>query len=304
MGFAGITSIANNNKQSDIFGDLGNLRNDVFGITDQAKYAQAAALEQQRAQQAVTAEARASRDRLNLAAQSPQQLFALNRGLAAAQEMVDRDLKQLAAIDPAIMEASKQVLSLLKGEQAGVNAPAMEQRNSQRAQLVNMLRSQYGPGAESSGIGQRTLQKFDMETNSMFQQNQMNSLNNVFNVATSRPQVRGIGELYTGAQGYGNMQDRFLNAEQVGSQNILNALGGEVGSAGARFTSDMIRAGGRRQFAEAMEGDARQVGRTWATMGMGGKGGGQAPPQQQQPSGGGGGNSLAQWNQYPGTQYA
>lgn len=253
--------------------NLGGFRNELFGINEQADYAQYAAQAQQRALQGVTAEARAARDRMNLAAQSPQQLAALERGLSAAQTQVDTDLRQLAAIDPAIMEASKQVLGLLKGEQAAVNNPLMQQRQSQRQQLLNSLRSQYGPGAESTNIGQRALQQFDMESNTLFQQNQMGALSNAFNVATARPIGRGFEQLMATGQGFGNYQNRLLDAERLGSQNILAALGGEAGSAGAEFTRDIIRTGANRQFYEQMEDDARQIGRSWATMGMSSKGG-------------------------------
>lgn len=259
---------------SSVARSVSDFRSDVFGINDQAKFAQGAAMAEQAARQAMTAEARAGRERINLAAQSPQELAALEKSLGAAQTQVDTELRQLAAIDPAIMEASKQVLGLLKGETAASNNPMMAQRTSQRQQLVNSLRAQYGPGAESTSIGQRALQQFDMESNSMFAQNQQNSLGNLFGIATTRVNGAGVGNLLNTAQGFGGMQSRLLGAEQFGSQNILAALGGEVQSAGAQFTGDMLRAGAQRQFFQQMEDDGRQIGRSWATMGMSNKGGG------------------------------
>jgi hypothetical protein len=268
----------------DLFGSLARTRNDVFGISDQAKYAQQAAMAEQAQRQAVTAEARAARERMNLAAQSPQQLAALERGLSAAQTQVDADLRQLAAIDPAIMEASKQVLTLLQGGKAAVNDPAMQQRQAQRQQLVDSLKAQYGPGAESTSVGQRALRQFDMESATMFQQNQQNTLGNLFGMATHRVQGAGFGQLMTAAGGFGDYQNRILGAEQAGSQGILQGMTGEVQGAGAQFTADLLKAGGRRQWFSMMEDDGRQIGRTWATMGAGGKGG-------QKPTSGGGVNS-------------
>lgn len=262
------------------------MRNDVFGITKQSNAAQGAALAEQAARQATTAEARSARDRMNLAAQSPQELAALEKSLGAAQTQVDTELRQLAAIDPAIMEASKQVLGLLKGDTAAVNNPLMAQRTSQRQQLVNSLRAQYGPGAESTSIGQRALQQFDMESNSMFAQNQNNTLGNLFGIATTRVNGQGLGNLMGVSQGFGARQNRLYNAEAQGSQNILAALGGEVQSAGAGFTKDLLQAGAQRQFFQQMEDDGRQIGRSWATMGMSNKGGGGA-------GGGGGGGMMA-----------
>ncbi len=252
----------------DLFGTIGKARNDIFGITDQAKYAQRAAEAEQAQRRATTAEARAGRERLLMAAQSPQQLAALERGLQAAQTQVDADLRQLAAIDPAIMEASKQVLELLQGKQAAVNDPAMKQRTAQRQQLVNSLKSQYGPGAESSSIGQRALQQFDDQSATMFQQNQMSTLGNAFGIATTRVQGPGFGQLMGAAGGFGDYQGRLMGAEAGGTQNILGAMNGEVQGAGAQFTSDLIQSGARRQFFENMESDARQIGRSAATGGM------------------------------------
>lgn len=257
---------------------IAKIRNDVFGINSQAGIAQNAAMAEQAARQAMTTEARGARDRINLAAQSPQELQALERSLGAAQQQVDTEMRQLEAIDPAILEASKQVLGLLRGETAAVNNPLQTQRQSQRQQLVNSLRAQYGPGAESTSIGQRMLQQFDMESNSMFAQNQQNTLGNLFGIATTRVNGAGLGNLMGVAQGFGSRANRLTGAEQAGSQNILAALGGEVQSAGAQFTGDMLRAGATRQFFENIEGDARQIGRTWATMGMGGKGGSPSAP--------------------------
>lgn len=248
--------------------------NTISGVNKQAKYAQSAAMAEQAQRQAVTREARAARDRMNLAAQSPQQLAALERSYQAAQTQVDTDLRQLAAIDPAIMEASKQVLSLLKGDQAASNNPLMAQRNSQRQQLLDSLRAQYGPGAESSAVGQRALRQFDMESNNMLQQNQMGTMGNLFGMATTRVQGAGFGQLMAAGQGFGDYQSRLLAAEQAGSQGILQAMGGEVQGAGAQFTGDLIKTGAQRQFFTDIHNDGRQIGRSWATFGQSSKGGG------------------------------
>lgn len=243
------------------FEAVSDFRNDMFGINDQADAAQAGAMAEMRARQAATAEARQARNRMNLAAQSPQQLAALERSLAAARTQVDTDLKQLAAIDPAIMEASKQVMQILQGGQSAQTAGIMSQRNQQRQELLNSLRAQYGPGAESTSIGQRALQQFDLQTNSV----QQNALGNLFGIATTRVAGPGFAQLMGAAGGFGDYQGRLLGAEQAGSQNILGAMLGEVQSAAAPYTSDLLKAGARRQFWENLEGDVRQIGRTHLT---------------------------------------
>lgn len=274
-------------------GGLGNITNpgndpmsfimggDTTGVVKQARYAEATAVAEQNARIAVTKEAREARDRANLAAQSPQQLAALERGLSSAQTQVDADLRQLAAIDPAIMEASKQVLELLQGKQAAMNDPAMKQRSSQRENLVNSLRAQYGPGAESSSIGQRALQQFDQQSATMFQQNQMGTLGNAMGIASTRIQGPGFGQLMNVAGGFGDYQNRILGAQTTGDANVLSAMTGEVTGAGAGNVGELIRAGAQRQVATDIHNDGRQIGRTWATMGAGGKGGGDMSSKQQ-----------------------
>jgi hypothetical protein len=283
---------------------------DVSGANAQAKAAERAAAAEAAMRGNVTAESRLAAERLNLAAQSPQQLMALEKSYKAAQTQVDTDLRQLAAIDPAIMEASKQVLTLLQGGKAAVNDPMMQQRAGQRQQLVDSLRAQYGPGAESSSIGQRALQQFDMQTNSSFQQNQQNSLGQLFGMATTRVQGHGFGQMMDVSQGYGNYQSRIANAEHMGSQGILNAMTGQVASAGAPFVGDFMRAGADRQLTNM----AMQAGLAYAT---GGTSLAAAKPTADAASGlgamnsspvystspmqafGGNGASSGTWSQYP-----
>lgn len=272
-----------------------NIANDAFGAISgsnkQARIAQRGAEAEQAARVAVTNEARASRDRMNLIAQSPQQLAALDRGYAAAQTQVDADLRQLAAIDPAIMEASKQVLTLLQGGQAAVNNPAMQQRQTQRQQLVDSLKSQYGPGAESTSHGQRALQQFDQQSATMFQQNQQNTLGNMMGIATTRTQGAGFGQLMSAAGGYNNYSQGLLGAEQAGSNMVLQGMSGEVQGAAAPFVGDMLRANFQRQKYNDVSGDMRQMGRAWGSMG---KSGGSNPSQKSGGEGGGfGGNSMS-----------
>lgn len=270
---------------------------DLSGSNKQAKIAQQMAEAEQQARMAVTKEARAGADRMRLAAQSPQQLQALDAGLKAAQTQVDFDLKQLAAVDPAIMEASKQVLDLLQGKQAAVNDPAMKQRAGQRQQLVDSLRAQYGPGAESSSIGQRALQQFDQQSDVMFQQNQQNTLGNMMGIATTKTGGVGFGQLMGAAQGYGSYQDRQLQAEGMGTQGILQGMSGEVQSAGTPYVGEMLRAGFQRQKYEQVSSDMRSIGRSWSTFGQSNKGGGGgAQGGGQVPLSGYGGTGDGAWN--------
>lgn len=223
------------------------------GGMDAADAAQDAATAQAQAAREMRGEVLAQgnknqREAMALAEATPQELASLGRAYASADMALGREEKMLAAIDPALMEASKQALSLLRGETADINKPMTDMRNMQREQLVNSLRAQYGPGAESSSIGQKALQSFDMQTNSMFAQNQQNALAQTFGIASSdfggRLQ-RGISGVQQVGQGYSALQERKLNTQINTGNAMLGALSGTsqqmIQAAGAPYVGDALR---------------------------------------------------------------
>jgi len=237
---------------------------------------------------------RNERDVMNLASASPQELAALSRSYSSAEQSLAREEKMIAALDPALLEASQQALKLMRGESAAVNGPMQQMRNAQRQQMVNSLLAQYGPGAESSSIGQRMLQQFDMESSNMFQQNQQSSLAQMFGMATSDAggrQRAAIGQMQQVGQGYGALQERQMNARlNLGAQS-LGALTGTsqqmISSAGAPFVGDALRAQGDAAFG----GQMRQTG--MAVLGaFGGGGGGKGGGGAAKPTGGGNYNGF------------
>ena len=260
---------------------------DITGSNRAADAAQQAAMAQQemarQTRQDVLAQgkkgeleaARIEREAMSLAEASPQELAALSRSYSSAEGALNREERLLASIDPALMEASSQALKLLRGETADVNKPLNDMRNSQRQELVNSLRGQYGPGAESSSIGQKALQQFDMESNSMFQQNQQGSLANVFGIASSdfgaRAQ-RGIAGLQQVGQGYGALQERKLNTRLNVGDKTLNAGNASL-AALAGTSAQMIQSAGAQYTGEALRGQAQQslvnrgldIGSSWAS---------------------------------------
>jgi hypothetical protein len=273
--------------------EVSNLAGDITGSNRAAKAAEKAAGAQAGAAASTRAEImnearRLEREAMGLAEASPQELAALNRSYASAEQGLAREERLLASIDPALMEASQQALKLLRGESADINKPMMDLRNSQRQNLLNSLRSQYGPGAESSSIGQRTLQSFDMETNAMMSQQQQSALGQAFGIATSdlgARQQRGIMGLSQIGQGFGALQERKLGARTGVGQSTLAALSGTsqqmIQAAGAPYVGEAVRAQGQQQTMQSMLG----MGAAYAGM-MGGMptGGGGAPAS----SGGGG----------------
>lgn len=187
-------------------------------------------------------------DLISLSQQSPQQLNLLGQAYASSSANLAQQQKLFDAINPSVMEASQQALSLLRGGQAQANAPLVQLRNAQRTNLMNSLRSQYGPGAESSSVGQRALQQFDMQTNSMYQQNQQSSLNQLMGVAGTDAGARlqratsGVEEVQ---QGYASMQQSQIAAHQNLESTELGALAGTsaavINTAGAQYVGQALQ---------------------------------------------------------------
>ncbi len=256
------------------FGDTlaGGFRNDVFGTSDQAAAAQDAAMQQQAMAKQQQSQA------MDLSKMTPQELQAYGGSLTAASSQLAQQQRLMDSIDPAVMEASKQVLKVLQGGQTGMGDAIGQQRNSQRAALVNSLQSQYGPGAESSSIGQKALSQFDMQTNMMQQQGQGQTLGNLMGVMDNKPNANGaISALNNAGQQFGNVQNRQLAAAFGTNPAMLN-------SAGADRTGDLIKAGAQRQFFDNWSNSSMKFGEMMGGSGMGQSSGGGG-------GGGGGGGS-------------
>ena len=243
--------------ESSLGFDLG----DPFGKNKGAAAAQAAAMAQltaaREARSMIETEGRrVESEAMDLAAATPQELAALDRAYSSAESALTREEKLVAAIDPSIMEASKQALSLLKGETADINKPLTAMRTMQRQKLVDQLREQYGPGAETSSLGQKVLQNFDLQSDALFQQNQQNTLGQVFGIASTDlggRLTRGQAAIQQVGQGYSALQQRQLNAKLQAGGNLVSALGGASGpviqAAGAPYVGDALKAQSQGQIA-------------------------------------------------------
>ncbi len=189
---------------------------------------------------------------LALSAASPQELMAMERSLNAATNLVDQDSKLLAAIDPALMEASDQALKLLRGEDAAALSPLRAQRDNQRLQLVRMLREQLGPGAETSSAGQRALQQFDLETSTLASQVQQGTLGQLLGVAQNqRGQMAGnMSALQNVGIGFGNIANRQTQSLLSAGTATLGAVTGTgqaiTQNAGSPFVASMMQAQGQQ----------------------------------------------------------
>lgn len=185
----------------------------------------------------------AGNNALDLSAASPQELNALGNSYSAAYQGLQQQQKLFAAIDPALMEASKQALTILRGGQAQMNQPMMDVRNQQRSQLINSLKANYGPGAETTQAGMQALSNFDMQTQSMFQQNQQNSLGQLMGIANNPNSGAGL-DRSTSVMGnvagqYGALQQRQANTQLNVMNSTLGALAGSsqqmINTAGSQY---------------------------------------------------------------------
>jgi len=186
--------------------------------------------------------AREQQDRALAEAQSPEQLASLEKQMASQEQNLAREEKFLSNIDPTLIEASQQALKLLRGEQSSAVDPVREQRKRQRQQLVDQLREQLGPGAETSSAGMQALQNFDFQTSQSISGAQQSSLQMLLGSTqqsgqTGRSGLSSLGQMGLGISGqFGSAAQRRVNA-------VTGTTGGVAGAAGGQFAGDAIRGG-------------------------------------------------------------
>ena len=102
--------------------------------------------------------------------------------IARYQDLLERDMKLMDSIDPAIKSAGEQLFALSNGKAASILDPVQKQIDLQREKLKSTLAERLGPGYETSTAGIEAMQRF--ETNAQMtiantQQGAMNTLSNV-----------------------------------------------------------------------------------------------------------------------------
>lgn len=165
-------------------------------------------------------------------------LMSFDKDIANQEKNLSRQEQLIGQIDPTIIEASQQALRLLKGEESSTLNPLKAQRNQQRQKLINSLREQLGPGAETSTAGIQALTRFDSESGNLFAGAQQQALSNMGGIAGQfnavRPDMfREIMGLSSLGQGKTNLGFNRINEQQ-------KAYAPFMATAGARFTKDMM----------------------------------------------------------------
>lgn len=227
------------------------------GVSDQAEAAggaaRAAEAEARRQREELLAEGRTQQSAaMSLAQASPSELRAYQGSLETAFRQNEQDLKLMDSIDPALMEASSQVLSLLRGDQTSMGKSYETSRASARAKLVDSLRAQYGPGAEASSIGQRALQDFDAKSAEGAFGMQQQSLGSLMGLMNARPTAaNSFGMLTQAGQNFSGIQNRLTQTQLQSGSNMLQAMTGGnqqvMNTVGSQFTEQLVRGRGQQQ---------------------------------------------------------
>lgn len=207
-------------------------------------------------------------------AKNPQDLARIQNALNAQDREVARQEKLAQAIDPAILEASQQALNLLQGKESSTLQPLRADRQRQRQTLLNSLREQLGPGAESSAAGLKAISQFDAQTEQLLAGQQQSSLAQLLGVGLSGSQASGVGRASgQSLQGLFGRQDAATAPMRSLLPTVIGAGGGTVQTAGANQVYNQIRAGQNQQLG----GDLAQAAYTGAALFAGGGGMGMSP---------------------------
>lgn len=185
-------------------------------------------------------------------------LAAFDRDIANQEKNLARQEQLISQIDPTIIEASQQALRLLRGEESKTLSPFKNQRAMQRQKLVNSLREQLGPGAETSTAGIQALTRFDSETDSLFAGAQQQALGNVASIFgqfnSGRPdmlrEITGLSQF-----GQGKTQLQYQKAAA-----LSNARMGMQQAAGGQFLGAQLAGNQQQAFGNQILGAATQYG--------------------------------------------
>ena len=225
---------------------MGSVIGEVTGANQrQARAAgQAAQAQERQAQENLAFAKESQQGAVDAARGTPEQIRQFEAGLRNQEANIGREEALLGSIDPALMEASNQVLKLLRGEEASVLDPVKKNRARQRQKLMDSLREQFGPGAESSSAGVQALTAFDAETDNVISNAQQQSIGQLFGATSSLlPSVsnsRGLSA--SRLQGaLGDQQGRLSNAFLGGGQLVNQAGQGAQQAAGSRFVQSQLR---------------------------------------------------------------
>lgn len=227
---------------------MGAIFSEVSGANRRAaNAAEDAALARERQAQRGLETARETQASLLAALEDPQTLERMESSLSAQERQIGRQERLIESIDPAIREAATQALALLQGKEAASLGPAKQQRERQRQRLVNTLREQLGPGAETSSAGIQALTQFDQETNQLLAQQQQSTLGGLLGIAAQAKPDVGVTAARLGQSAQGITGQR-LQGRATGGQFVQSAFAPTINTAGSQFVGEGLRAQQQQQI--------------------------------------------------------
>ena len=206
---------------------------------------------------------------------SPQQQATIEKSIQAQERNVARSEALVNSIDPALVTAGEQMKKLLDGQAAPVLSQIKNQRDMQRNQVLDTLRQQMGPGAETSSLGQNMLMKFDSETANILNGAQQSYLTQVSNIAMSGGNLSSVlTEANKALASFGNEIGQIginkANLIQGGTANLAAPMAAKTNAAGGEFKGDQLMGQMWSQLgAGAIQGAAYVYGNSSANTGLG-----------------------------------
>lgn len=217
---------------------------------------------------------RSDRDKaLGFAEATPDELKQLNQSIALNEGDIARKQKLLDSSDPALIEAGKQALQLLRGEEAKTLGPLKNNIAKQESALREKLQAQLGSGYENTTAGIQALQAFNEQANGAIAGAQDNALGRLLGVAQDSSARYGMQSNIQNSNGlagmFGNIQNRKISA--------IN--GTQINNAGSQFVGGLQEARNNQQTI----GNAINLGSTLYSGGAFSGGGGTSPTASSNP---------------------
>ena len=243
----------------------------IVGSVLQRDAAREAASGAQRAAEAQLAEERATRAAaLEFADFTPEELAQIESTIALNEQDIERKQELLDSADPALIEAGRQALQLLRGEEAKTLDPIRRQRQEDRLKLEDNLRSQLGTGFATSSAGIQALNDFDSETGSFLAVEQDRSLGRLLGTAQN---VEGLASITGNIATGGNLANLLGAGRRRGIAAITQT---PITQAGAPFVGDVLGAQAQGRFAAGVAGSIGTGLSLAAILGSGGPTGNKA----------------------------
>lgn len=167
---------------------------------------------------------------LKYAAPTDFEISRMGDALQVSQRDLQRREQILASADPALLEAGKQALQLLRGDkEAGSLSVLRKQRERQRTKLVDQLKQRLGPGAEQSSAGIQALTAFDSATDDALQNAQSAETQNFLGLAERNASNFNTNQNFQQLMGLQQAQRGIQQSQANASMNTgITGLGGAI----------------------------------------------------------------------------